>query len=190
MKKLNQILFSILTFFLLSNIAYSKEPSDSGHEWPSYVQGEAKVIDGDTLIINNIRIRLFGIDAPEKNQICKSNYYRAYNCGHASTEFLKSLTTKKVNIYGNPIPPMNKRVTCYWKDLDIYGRPIAICSTSGDVEGSQIILNSLMVFFGHAVAYKKYSKKYVELENSAKKREIGIWQGEFDMPWDWRRKYK
>ena len=47
-----------------------------------------------------------------------------------------------------------------------------------------------MVFFGHAVAYKKYSKKYVELENSAKKREIGIWQGEFDMPWDWRRKYK
>ena len=184
MKKLGLNLFSIIILFLLSNITYSKEPSHSGHEWPSYVQGEAKVVDGDTLIINNIRIRLFGIDAPEKNQICKSNYYRAYNCGHTSTEFLKSLTTKKL------IPPMNKRVTCYWKDLDTYGRPIAICSTSGDVEGSQIILNSLMVFFGHAVAYKKYSKKYVELENKAKKKEIGIWQGEFDMPWEWRRKYK
>ena len=98
MKKLRLILFSILTLFLLSKISYAKEPSHSGHEWPSYVQGEAKVIDGDTLIINNIRIRLFGIDAPEKNQICKSNYYRDYNCGHASTEFLKSLTTKKVTM--------------------------------------------------------------------------------------------
>jgi endonuclease YncB( thermonuclease family) len=182
MKKINLILFSLL--FLLFNSAYSKEPSNSGAEWPSYVKGEAKVVDGDTLIINKIRIRLFGIDAPEKNQICKSNYRRAYNCGHASTEFLKSLTTNKQGL------TRNKRVTCYWKDLDFYGRPIAICSTSGNVEGSQIILNSLMVFFGHAVAYKKYSKKYVELENKAKKREIGIWQGEFDMPWEWRRKYK
>ena len=78
MKKLRLILFSILTLFLLSNSSYSKEPSHSGAEWPSYVQGEAKVVDGDTLIINNIRIRLFGIDAPEKNQICKSNYFYFY----------------------------------------------------------------------------------------------------------------
>ena len=54
MKKLSPILFSILTLFLLSKISYAKEPSHSGHEWPSYVQGEAKVVDGDTLIINNI----------------------------------------------------------------------------------------------------------------------------------------
>ena len=182
MKKINLILFSSL--FLLLNNVYSKEPSNFGNEWPSYVQGEAKIVDGDTLIINNIRIRLFGIDAPEKNQICKNNYRRAYNCGHISTEFLKKLTTKKL------FPSMSKRVTCYWKDLDIYGRPIAICSTPDNVEGSRIILNSVMVFFGHAVAYKKYSKKYVEFENHAKKRELGIWQGEFDMPWDWRRKYK
>ena len=175
-KKLSLSLFSILILFLLSNSAYSKEPSHSGAEWPSYVQGEAKVVDGDTLIIKNIRIRLFGIDAPEKNQICKKNY-KAYNCGHTSTEALKRFIRKQ-------------RVTCRWKDLDIYGRPIAICIAPGRMEGSEIYLNGMMVHTGHAVAYKKYSKKYLNAENSARKSGIGIWQGEFDMPWEWRRKYK
>ena len=175
-KKLSLSLFSILILFLLSNSVYSKEPSHSGAEWPSYVQGEAKVVDGDTLIINNIRIRLFGIDAPEKNQICKKNRL-AYNCGHTSTEALKRFIR-------------NERVTCRWEKLDVYGRPLAICSVPDIPEGSTIFLNGAMVITGHAVAYTKYSKKYVELENKAKKREIGIWQGEFDMPWEWRRKYK
>ena len=33
--------------------------------------GEAKIIDGDTVHINNKKIRLFGIDAPEKNKNVK-----------------------------------------------------------------------------------------------------------------------
>ena len=32
--------------------------------------------------------------------------------------------------------------------------------------------------------------KYLETEKSARENREGIWQGEFDMPWDWRRKYK
>ena len=56
--------------------------------------------------------------------------------------------------------------------------------------GSTIILNGMMVVTGHAVAYKKYSKKYLDSQNSARESGIGIWQGEFDMPWEWRRKYK
>ena len=58
------------------------------------------------------------------------------------------------------------------------------------MEGSTVSLNGMMVITGNAVAYKKYSKKYLDSENSAKESKIGIWQGEFDMPWDWRRKYK
>ena len=64
MKKLSLISFSL--FFLLScfsvcSCEYKK------------IQGYAQVIDGDSIIINNKKIRLFGIDAPEKNQICKKN---------------------------------------------------------------------------------------------------------------------
>ena len=176
MKKLRLILSIILILFLFSFSAYSQDSSDPDSYGSSYVRGNAKVVDGDTIVIKNLRIRLFGIDAPEKNQICKINS-KAYNCGHTSTEALKSL------INGH-------RVLCQWKNLDVYGRPLAICSVPGRMEGSTVILNGMMVISGNAVAYKKYSKKYLDSENSAKESKIGIWQGEFDMPWDWRRKYK
>ena len=176
MKKLNLILSIILILFLFSFGTYSQESSDPDSYGSSYVKGNAKVVDGDTIVIKNLRIRLFGIDAPEKNQICKINS-KAYNCGHTSTEALKIL------INGH-------RVLCQWKHLDVYGRPLAICRVPGRMEGSTIVLNAMMVITGNAVAYKKYSKKYLDSENSAKESKIGIWRGEFDMPWDWRRKYK
>ncbi len=44
-----------------------------------------------------------------------------------------------------------------------------------------------MVRQGFAVAYRKYSKRYVEAEEAAKKAKIGVWQGPFVMPWEWRR---
>ncbi|SVA87710.1 uncharacterized protein METZ01_LOCUS140564 [marine metagenome] len=47
-----------------------------------------------------------------------------------------------------------------------------------------------MVEFGHAVAYVRYSKKYLSLQRKAKNEKRGIWSGKFDMPEDWRRKNK
>ena len=35
------------------------------------ITGIAKVIDGDTILINKKKIRLFGIDAPERDQKCQ-----------------------------------------------------------------------------------------------------------------------
>ena len=35
------------------------------------ITGPARVIDGDTLGVSGQRIRLHGIDAPEKNQTCQ-----------------------------------------------------------------------------------------------------------------------
>ena len=44
-----------------------------------------------------------------------------------------------------------------------------------------------MVRNGHAVAYKKYSKKYLNDEKYAKKNKLGIWQGAFLRPEKWRK---
>ena len=44
-----------------------------------------------------------------------------------------------------------------------------------------------MVLNGYAVAYRKYSKKFVSQENLAKKDKLGLWAGTFEMPWDWRK---
>ena len=57
------------------------------------IYGKAQVIDGDTIKINGKKIRLFGIDAPEKKQICQKiymsflifNFQKDYKCGEKST---------------------------------------------------------------------------------------------------------
>ena len=41
---------------------------------------------------------------------------------------------------------------------------------------------------GYAIAYKRYSKKYILEEQYAKKNKLGIWQGTFQKPEEWRKK--
>ena len=43
------------------------------------VIGQASVIDGDTLEIHGSPIRIFGIDAPESDQLCRDE--QKYHCG-------------------------------------------------------------------------------------------------------------
>ncbi len=165
MKKLFLILVNILFIF---NISFANE-----------ISGLAKVVDGDTIKINGKKIRLFGIDAPEKNQICKKNWFsfnfltldKDYFCGKVTTKKLKKFI-------------LNKKIKCVGNRLDKYNRLIAICYK----ENKDI--NLWLVRNGLAVSYKKYSTKYSFQEKQAKKEKIGLWQGKFDMPWQWRKKNK
>ena len=75
-----------------------------------------------------------------------------------------------------------KKLNCNILDVDRYKRLIGECFKRN------INLNSWMVSNGYAVAYRKYSKKYVSDEINAKNNKLGIWQGKFEMPWDYRRK--
>jgi len=73
----------------------------------SEIYGIPVITDGDTIKILNNKIRLYGIDAPEKNQKCNKNG-KEYNCGADATEALikkiskntiKCLTQKKKDRY-------------------------------------------------------------------------------------------
>ena len=67
--KRKAVLFFIVClvfFFLTYNDVKSSEIST--------VTGYAKVTDGDTLKIDTFKIRLHGIDAPEKKQLCKKPF--------------------------------------------------------------------------------------------------------------------
>ena len=84
---------------------------------------------------------------------------------------------------------------CSYKNLDKYGRIIGKCishfKSANSLKTESIRLNWLMVRYGHAIEYKRYSKgEYSKAENLAKKEKRGIWRGKFDKPEDWRRKYK
>ena len=143
------------------------------------ISGKALVIDGDTIKINSKKVRLFGIDAPEKKQKCKKlflsihilSFDKSYDCGIISTNKLKNKIKDDV-------------IICNSKGKDRYKRIIAECFID------KTNLNSWLVRNGYAVAYLKYSKKYLTAQNLAKKENRGIWQGKFEMPWDWRKKNK
>ena len=56
------------------------------------------------------------------------------------------------------------------------------------LSSNDINLNSTMVSEGWAIAYRYYSKDYVNEEKTAKINRLGIWQGEFTEPYIWRKK--
>jgi endonuclease YncB( thermonuclease family) len=130
--------------------------------------GRASVIDGDTLEIRGRRIRLHGIDAPEKGQRCQDKAGKDYRCGQ------KAANTLDYRISG-------ATVFCEPLDTDRYGRTIARCRAHAED------LGAWMAGLGWAVAYRKYSMDYVPAEELAQQRNAGMWAGTFVMPWDWRK---
>ena len=131
------------------------------------LQGIASVIDGDTIEIHGARIRLNGIDAPESEQLCQDARGTAWRCAQQAALALSDRIGRQV-------------VSCQQTDTDRYGRVVADCFAGGDS------LNCWMVREGWAVAYRKYSTAFITAEDHARTGQRGIWQGHFDMPWDWR----
>ena len=78
----------------------------------------------------------------------------------------------------------SNEVKCIFDTKDRYGRAIAECYINTKNVNSWLVRN------GYAIAYRKYSKKYVKDEIIAKKKKLGIWQGSFEIPEKWRRKNK
>ena len=132
--------------------------------------GQIKVVDADTIIFKSEKIRLYGIDAPETEQYCYVKK-EAWPCGKLATEYLKNLL-KDVS------PPS---LHCKISSKDRYGRSIGVCY----IEDKNI--NRNLVENGWALAYREYSKDYIHNEKLASQNKIGIWQGEFVQPWNWRR---
>ncbi len=73
------------------------------------------------------------------------------------------------------------QVSCEKKNTDRYGRIVATCSADGFDIGAN------MVHTGWALAYRRYSKRYVAIEEKVKAAGRGMWRGEFVPPWEWRR---
>lgn len=130
--------------------------------------GQATVVDGDTLKMGTQRIRLFGIDAPESRQTCRTAEGRDWWCGTEASKAMRALVE-------------GKSVTCHQQDIDRYNRVVAICEAGGRDVGGELVEQGL------AIAYRYFSRKYVPAENRAKRARRGMWSGTFADPYDWRR---
>ena len=129
-----------------------------------------KVVDGDTLDVQlssgPIRVRLHGVDAPEKAQ----------PHGKTATATLTSLV-------------LNKQVQIEPFEQDRYERLIGIVYL-GDLN-----VNTELVSRGHAWAYRHYMRKadaaLCKLEADARSAKRGLWSArsdEIEAPWEWRNK--
>ena len=137
------------------------------------LSGAARVIDADTIEVGGEvageRVRLMGIDAPERGQHCRDGAARSYPCGAEATAALRC------RIGGAD-------VRCEASGRDGYGRAIAVCFAADGVD-----LNGWLVREGHALAYRHFSPAYVGDEEAARRARRGVWEGTFVPPWRWRK---
>ncbi|EAL3989910.1 thermonuclease family protein [Campylobacter upsaliensis] len=133
----------------------------------------SRVIDGDTIEllaktskenpynhITKLKIRLYGIDAPELKQ--------AY--GKEAKEYLSALVLKQ-------------EVSLIIENKDKYERIVGTIFLKGKD------INKEMVKNGYAHAYESFSKKYLAEQADAKMFKLGLWQDERVMsPSEFRRK--
>lgn len=119
------------------------------------------VIDGDTIAKGDLRIRLFGIDAPERGQ----------RQGKAATRHLREL------IKQGPIRVIPR-------DVDQYGRLVAQI-TKGETD-----ICRQMVADGYAVACTDYTSLYAAQQSRARRRRAGLWRyGAIQNPTRYRRQH-
>ena len=130
------------------------------------LSGPAVIVDGDTLSISGNKVSLHGVDAPEKEQTCRTNGV-IWSCGYKAAEIVGEWT-------------YTKEVRCVGNQKDQYGTLVANCFVSG------YNLNARIVSEGLGLAYRKYSEQYIPEEDQARKARKGLWEGEFIAPWDWR----
>ena len=74
----------ILTLMLMGGIYTVMRSVDEPQAIIADVQGRAHVHDGDTITVTGVKIRLFGIDAPEYDQTCKMPDGTDWACGRWS----------------------------------------------------------------------------------------------------------
>jgi micrococcal nuclease len=161
LKVIPPIAAQILALLLLPALALA---------WPGKV---ISIQDADTITVlteerQQMRIRLYGIDAPEGGQ--------AY--GNKATQFVKGLLADR------PVVEIDV------KDIDRYGRTVAVVILP---DGTN--LNEEIVGAGYAWVFTRYCKEmpmcvsWGLLQHEAMEARRGLWTDKEPVPpWEWRRR--
>lgn len=128
--------------------------------WSAFAQ---TITDGDTLKLNGVTYRLWGIDAPETKQDCPDGWA----AGQLATTHLQALIA-------------GRNVICEGRDTDRYGRTVAMCRAGGEDLGAKMVRD------GYAWAFVRYSADYASQEALAKKEMRGVHRHGCIPAWEWR----
>lgn len=130
--------------------------------------GPARVVDGDTIWVGQVKVRLHGIDTPERGQTCHTEHAIPYACGARATREL-------VQLIGDA------PVRCVVIGDGAYGRVAGRCFAN-DRD-----LQHAMVTEGYARASVAYSRDYAAAERAARAAATGFWALNMQDPAAFRR---
>ena len=131
--------------------------------WPAAAQehsGVPRVVDGNTIIINFQNIRLYGIEAPNAEQLCEIDG-ESWLCGWEATNALAHIVGRHW-------------VSCRQNHLNEGGVVDATCFA-----GNVLNVNAWMVRNGWATAQNQTNTRFLQLEILARQEQIGIWRTKY-----------
>ncbi len=143
------------------------------------VEGKVvRIADGDTLTVairdrTNIKVRLYGIDAPE----VRHEGTPGQPGGAEARQALKALT-------------LGRRVRVEILEVDTHGRSVGVVTERG------VNINLVMVREGWAWAYRRYlstpyASEFIDVEREARAKRLGLWKRANPVPpWEFRRRMR
>ena len=144
-------------------------------------------IDGETLFLRGVEVKLFGMDAMEPEQTCQDADGLDYPCGRRATQALQTLL-RSGPVVCFPMYAMNAQ------------RVLAVCELAKDspttpdspidfmADRRPNNLSRLMIAQGHALAVGVGANFFSTDQEQAQRQRLGIWQGPFQPPSAWRQR--
>lgn len=135
------------------------------------VTGPARTVDADIIMVNKQRVILWGVDAPERDQLCAVGGQK-WACWDGAKQALDDILARG-------------EVTCALTGTaDPFGRRFGTCTINGEDVGEAFVRT------GMGRAYLEQTDLYLAAEEAAKAAELGVWQAgaKVDDPWAWRKR--
>lgn len=132
------------------------------------IAGIPEVESGDILQLDDRRVRLYGVDAPEMGQTCQNRRGVEYDCGMAARNLLDRLIA-------------GREVECTLFSEALGNLWPGRCTLNGgDIAATMVIM-------GYAFVYRGASTRYVDAQSLAQTMERGLWSGrQWIYPWEYR----
>ena len=134
---------------------------------PRVLDGRIQTLTGDSLKVGDSFVRLAGIEAPERDQMCTRLDGRTWKCGAAAKDALARLVR-------------GRQATCT-KTGDMSGeQAIVTCSADGKDIAEELVRE------GFVFATGAIFSGYAAIEDEAREAKRGLWLGEAQRPADYR----
>lgn len=162
------ICLSLACFFLMAEGDRTGSLAQVAYDPFLTIGGVPEVIDGDRISVDGRLVQLYGIDAPEVGQICRTGRRHTYDCGEAAQAMLRRL-----------IGPRDVECT-------VYSAPPSMDAMVGRCRSGGLDLGAAMVARGWAWRLPSLSDRYGREQSMAQARRRGVWSGTNVPAWIWR----